>query len=102
MPVQTTWLGFTVLRAALEALDGEKVTGRKIRQTLDGGLKVSTGGLTPTLDWGYQNGLAVIGLPSLVNTDVTIQVVRKGQLTAVKKDVTDVRSTLIAAADDVS
>ncbi|MFJ3672112.1 ABC transporter substrate-binding protein [Streptomyces sp. NPDC090106] len=95
--VQTTWLAYTVLKAVVESIDGGEVTGSAIRRSLDGGLKISTGGLTPTLSWGYDEGLAVIGLPRLVNTDVMLQAVRRGRLVSVTKDFTDVSKTLESA-----
>ncbi|MEU6374467.1 ABC transporter substrate-binding protein [Streptomyces sp. NPDC046909] len=98
--VQTTWIAYTVLKAALESLGDGEVTSTAVRQALDGGLKVDTGGLTPTLQWKDDNGLASVGLPRLVNTDVTLQAVRQGRLVAVRKGFTDVRRTLANA--DVS
>ncbi|PWI16285.1 hypothetical protein DI272_20520 [Streptomyces sp. Act143] len=92
--VQTTWIAYTVLKAVLESLGDGELTGTAIRRALDGGLKVGTGGLTPTLNWEYENGLAGIGLTRLVNTDVTLQVVRKGRLVAAHPGFTDVRRTL--------
>lgn len=45
--VQTTWIAYTVLTAAIEALGDGEVTSQAIRRVLDDGLKVTTGGLTP-------------------------------------------------------
>ncbi|MFI9832690.1 ABC transporter substrate-binding protein [Streptomyces sp. NPDC051913] len=95
--VQTTWIAYTVLRAVLESLGDGEVTGTAIRKALNGGLKVDTGSLTPTLNWEYENSLAGIGLTRLVNTDVTLQVVRKGRLVAAHPGFTDVRRTLATA-----
>ncbi|MFF7448347.1 MULTISPECIES: ABC transporter substrate-binding protein [unclassified Streptomyces] len=92
--VQTTWLAYTVFRAAVESLGDGEVTSTAVRKALDGGLKVNTGGLTPTLDWDYDNGLAAVGLPRLFNTEVTLQAVREGRLVTAREGFTDVRATL--------
>lgn len=92
--VQTTWIAYTVLKAALEKIGDGEITGDTVRRTLDG-IKVSTGGLTPTLHWPRTDKLAVVGLSRLVNADVTLQVVRGGQLvTAGKGGTVDVTGTL--------
>ncbi|WP_329011988.1 ABC transporter substrate-binding protein [Streptomyces sp. NBC_01601] len=82
--VQTTWIAYTVLRAVLERIGDGEVSADAVRHTLDGGLKVSTGGLTPTLRWPDETRLASVGFPRLVNADVTLQVVRDGRLVAVR------------------
>ncbi|MFE0514210.1 ABC transporter substrate-binding protein [Streptomyces sp. NPDC058964] len=94
--VQTTWIAYTVLKAVLERLGDQEVSADSVRRTLDDGLKVSTNGLTPTLEWQpYQGRLASIGFARLVNTDVTVQVVRDGRLvSAGKEGVVDVTKTL--------
>ncbi|TLS40271.1 hypothetical protein FE633_42275 [Streptomyces montanus] len=92
--VQTTWIAYTVLKKAVESLGDDEVSATAVRRSLDKGLKVSTGGLTPTLSWGYQNLLAASGFPRLINSHVTYQVVRKGQLVAVHKGFTNVSRTL--------
>ncbi|MFB0618624.1 ABC transporter substrate-binding protein [Streptomyces sp. AGS-58] len=98
--VQTTWIAYTVLRAALERIGDGEVSADTVRRTLGGGLRVSTGGLTPTLRWPYESRLAAVGFPRLVNADVTLQVVRDGRLVAARKGVggdsgtTDMTSTL--------
>ncbi|MDN3023324.1 ABC transporter substrate-binding protein [Streptomyces sp. S.PB5] len=95
--VQTTWIAYTVFKAAVESLGDGEVTSTAVRKALDNGLKVGTGGLTPTLSWGYENGLTSVGLPRLVNTEVTLQSVRQGRLVAVRRGFTDVRKTLLNA-----
>ncbi|MEV4337439.1 ABC transporter substrate-binding protein [Streptomyces sp. NPDC049590] len=80
--VQTTWIAYTVLRAVLEKIGDGEVTPDTVRRTLNDGLRVSTGGLTPTLSWPYAGRLAGVGFPRLVNADVTLQVVRGGRLVA--------------------
>ncbi len=98
--VQTTWIAYTVLRTVLERIGGE-VSADSVRHTLDKGLKVDTGGLTPTLRWPYEGKLAGLGLPRLVNADVTLQVVQDGKLVEARRTagsgfdgITDMTSTL--------
>lgn len=97
--VQTTWVAYTVLRHVLESLDGEAATAKSVRLALDRGEPVGTGGLTPKLNWGYDNMLAARDFPRLVNAMVTYQRVRDGKLTAVHKGFVDVRETLERGAD---
>ncbi|MFB7499625.1 ABC transporter substrate-binding protein [Streptomyces sp. NPDC056161] len=95
--VQTTWIAYTVLRAVLRKIGGGEVSADSVRATLDSGIKIATGGLTPTLSWPArgQGKLAAVGLPRLVNADVTLQVVRAGQLVAARGGgLTDVTGTL--------
>ncbi|MFH9549274.1 ABC transporter substrate-binding protein [Streptomyces sp. NPDC017435] len=98
--VQTTWIAYTVFRQAVESLEGGEVTANTVRGALDDGLKVTTGGLTPTLRWHFTDRLASIGFPRLVNADVTLQTVRKGRLVAAKKGFVDVTKTLEKADVD--
>ncbi|MFF9022475.1 ABC transporter substrate-binding protein [Streptomyces eurythermus] len=101
--VQTTWIAYTVLRAALERIGDGEVSADAVRRTLNDGLRVSTGGLTPTLSWPYAGRLAAVGFPRLVNADVTLQVVRGGRLVAAgqrvggKKGVADMTPVLARA-----
>ncbi|MEU0337118.1 ABC transporter substrate-binding protein [Streptomyces sp. NPDC006193] len=85
--VQTTFIAYTVLKAVLEKIGHGEVSADTVRHTLDDGLRVSTGGLTPTLHWPYEGKLAGVGLPRLVNADVTLQVVRDGKLVAARADI---------------
>ncbi|MFF3487469.1 ABC transporter substrate-binding protein [Streptomyces sp. NPDC002701] len=78
--VQTTWVAYTALQKAVESLGEGEVSSRTLRRTLDDGLRIDTGGLTPTLSWSFQDLIAASGFPRLVNADVTFQVVRKGKL----------------------
>ncbi|MGW0879871.1 ABC transporter substrate-binding protein [Streptomyces sp. NPDC002671] len=80
--VQTTWIAYTVLKAVLEKIGDGEVSAESVRNTLDDGLRVSTGGLTPTLSWPHEGKLAEVGFPRLVNADVTLQVVQDGRLAA--------------------
>ncbi|MEV6115053.1 ABC transporter substrate-binding protein [Streptomyces sp. NPDC052109] len=82
--VQTTWIAYTVLKAVLDKIGDGQVSADSVRRTLDGGLRVSTGGLTPTLHWTYAGKLAAVGFPRMVNADVTLQVVQDGRLVAAK------------------
>ncbi|MCF3134351.1 ABC transporter substrate-binding protein [Streptomyces olivochromogenes] len=83
--VQTTWIAYTVLKAVLEKIGSGEVSAANVRHTLDDGLKIGTGGLTPTLEWQpYRGKLSAVGFARLVNADVTLQVVRQGQLVAAK------------------
>ncbi|MFD9317114.1 ABC transporter substrate-binding protein [Streptomyces sp. NPDC060053] len=98
--VQTTWIAYTVFRQAVESLDGGEVTADSVRGALDDGLKVTTGGLTPTLRWEFTDQLASIGFPRLVNAEVTLQAVQKGRLVAARKGFVDVTKTLEKADVD--
>jgi ABC-type branched-subunit amino acid transport system substrate-binding protein len=80
--VQTTWIAYTVLKKVVDSLGGGEVSARAIRNALDNGIKVDTGGLTPTLRWRFQDLTAVVDFPRLINSDVTFQVVRDGRLVA--------------------
>jgi ABC-type branched-subunit amino acid transport system substrate-binding protein len=92
--VQTTWIAYTAFKNIVEALGDGEVTSDTVRHALDKGLKVSTGGLTPTLQWNFQDKLASVGLPRLVNTNVTLQVVRQGRLVSARKGFVDMTKTL--------
>ncbi|GHE00310.1 ABC transporter substrate-binding protein [Streptomyces alanosinicus] len=101
--VQTTWIAYTVLKAALEKIGAGEVSADSVRHTLDEGLRVSTGGLTPTLQWSYEGKLASVGFPRMVNADVTLQVVQDGELVAARRGngglngITDMTQTLQSA-----
>jgi ABC-type branched-subunit amino acid transport system substrate-binding protein len=92
--VQTTWIAYTVLKGIVESLDSGEVSADTVTRALDDGLELSTGGLTPALRWSFQDKLASIGLPRLVNTDVTLQVVREGRLVSARKGFLDTTKTL--------
>jgi ABC-type branched-subunit amino acid transport system substrate-binding protein len=95
--VQTTWIAYTVLKAALDRIGGGEVSADTVRRTLDDGLEIDTGGLTPTLRWKFQDRLASVGFPRLVNTDVTLQVVREGRLVSARKGFIDMTKALQGA-----
>ncbi|MFK4099728.1 ABC transporter substrate-binding protein [Streptomyces sp. NPDC019531] len=98
--VQTTWIAYTVFKKVVESLGGGEVSAGNVRGALNDGLKIPTGGLTPTLQWNTRaswssaDDLASVGFPRMVNANVTLQVVRKGQLVAAREGFTDVTKTL--------
>ncbi|MFE7134181.1 ABC transporter substrate-binding protein [Streptomyces sp. NPDC057638] len=92
--VQTTWIAYTALREVVESLDQDEVTARDITRALDGGVRVDTGGLTPSLRWTYDDLLDLGGFPRVVNRSVTLQVVRGGRLVAQRETFLDVTLTL--------
>jgi hypothetical protein len=98
--VQTTWIAYTVLKKAVESLGNGEVSADSVREALNDGLKIPTGGLTPTLQWTTRDtwstadDLATVGFPRMVNAHVTLQVVRGGQLVAAREGFTDVTKTL--------
>ncbi|WP_369260249.1 ABC transporter substrate-binding protein [Streptomyces sp. R35] len=92
--VQTTWIAYTVLKAAIESLDSGEVSARTIQRALDDGLKVTTGGLTPTLSWRFEDLIAAVDFPRLINADVTFQVVRQGQLVTARRGFVNVSKSL--------
>ncbi|MFE9248664.1 ABC transporter substrate-binding protein [Streptomyces sp. NPDC007088] len=97
--VQTTWVAYTVLRAAVASLKNGPVTAATVRKALDNGLSVPTGGLTPTLNWRTGEARTVIGYPRMINPRVTFQTVREGRLSAPEKGptTTDTTKTLESA-----
>ncbi|WMD09449.1 ABC transporter substrate-binding protein [Streptomyces sp. FXY-T5] len=92
--VQTTWIAYTVFRQTVESLGDGEVSADTVAEALDDGLEVGTGGLTPTLRWRFQDKLASVGFPRLVNANVTLQVVRDGRLVSARKGFVDTTRTL--------
>ena len=92
--VQTTWIAYTVFRKIVESLGEGEVTADTVTEALDDGLGVGTGGLTPTLRWRFQDKLAAVGFPRLVNANVTLQVVREGRLVSARKGFVDTTKPL--------
>ncbi|MEV7982069.1 ABC transporter substrate-binding protein [Streptomyces sp. NPDC086519] len=92
--VQTTWIAYKVLTAALEKIGDGEISADTVRRTLNDGLKVSTGGLTPSLSWPYQGELAAAGFARLVNADVNVQTVRGGLLRSANKQALDMTKIL--------
>ncbi|GAA3017259.1 ABC transporter substrate-binding protein [Kitasatospora albolonga] len=93
--VQTTWVAYEVLRTAVERAGNEKqLTSKALRNVLDSGEPIETGGATPALSWGMTNMLPSADSPRLVNTSVTFQRVQGGRLTLQREGFVDVRTTL--------
>ncbi|AKZ56377.1 Lipoprotein [Streptomyces ambofaciens ATCC 23877] len=92
--VQTTWIAYTVLKEVVESLGDGEVSADTVRRALDGGLEVGTGGLTPPLRWTFADKLASVGFPRLVNTEVSLQVVRRGHLVSARQKTLDTTRTL--------
>ncbi|MEV5958885.1 ABC transporter substrate-binding protein [Streptomyces sp. NPDC051987] len=92
--VQTTWIAYQVLTAALEKIGDGEVSADSVRRTLNDGLKVSTGGLTPSLSWPYQGRLAAAGFARLVNADVNVQTVKGGLLQSAHQQALDMTDIL--------
>lgn len=92
--VQTTWIAYTVFKQVVESLGGEEVSADTVVRTLNAGLKVETGGLTPTLRWQFQDKLAAVGFPRMVNANVTFQEVKDGRLVSGRDGFIDVTETL--------
>ncbi|MGX1029883.1 ABC transporter substrate-binding protein [Streptomyces sp. SAI-097] len=92
--VQTTWIAYTVFKEIVESLGDGEVSADTVRRTLDDGLAVRTGGLTPDLRWTFADKLASVGFPRLVNADVTLQVVREGRLVSARQGAVDTTRTL--------
>lgn len=61
--VETTWIAYTALKEVIESLGKDHITADDLTRTLDGGLAVRTGGLTPTLRWRFQDMLASRDFP---------------------------------------
>jgi hypothetical protein len=96
--VQTTWIAYTAFKTVVNSLGNGDITADTVRRALDDGVKVNTGGLTPTLQWSPRDdNLASVGLARLVNANVTLQVVRKGVLVSAKKGFFDMTKTLDSA-----
>ncbi|MFJ5642958.1 ABC transporter substrate-binding protein [Streptomyces sp. NPDC093223] len=92
--VQTTWIAYQVLLAALNKIGAGDATSDSVRRTLNDGLKVSTGDLTPSLSWPYQGKLSAAGFSRLVNTDVNVQTVKGGLLQSANKKALDMTEIL--------
>ncbi|MEU9189533.1 ABC transporter substrate-binding protein [Streptomyces sp. NPDC048484] len=92
--VQTTWVAYTALTKAIESLGGDEVSARTLRRTLDDGLRIDTGGLTPTLSWSFRDLITASGFPRLVNADVTFQEVREGKLVTERRGFVNVSKVL--------
>ncbi|MDY0809826.1 ABC transporter substrate-binding protein [Kitasatospora purpeofusca] len=93
--VQTTWVAYEVFKQVSERLTaaGQPVTSKAVTTLLDGGEPIDVG-LTPPLNWATTNMLPSTESPRLVNTWVTFQVVRSGQMTLQRPGFVDVRWVL--------
>ncbi|MET7681480.1 ABC transporter substrate-binding protein [Streptomyces sp. NPDC005423] len=92
---QTTWIAYTAFKAVVDSLGSGEVSADTVRRALDGGLRVDTGGLTPTLQWRQKDDtLASVGLARLVNASVTLQVVRDGVLVSAREGFLDMTKPL--------
>ncbi|MFE0472055.1 ABC transporter substrate-binding protein [Streptomyces sp. NPDC058947] len=92
--VQTTWIAYSVFHRVVESLGDGEVSADTVAEALDDGFEADTGGLTPTLQWRFQDELAAVGFPRLVNANVTLQVVRDGRLVSARKGFVDTTRTL--------
>ncbi|SDL15758.1 ABC transporter substrate-binding protein [Streptomyces indicus] len=92
--VQNTWIAYTVLKQVVESLGDGTVDADAVTQALNDGLRVKTGGLTPTLSWRFEDTIAVRDYPRMVNAHVWFQQVRGGQLQAVGGTSVDMSETL--------
>lgn len=72
--------------------------GGRAGAALGKSLRVDTGGLTPVLRWRYEDMLGSESYPRIVNSKVTLQVVRDGRLVAERKGFVDVTRTLVDAS----
>lgn len=91
---QTTWLAYTVFASVTRSLGDGHIDAKAVKRALDATKGVDTGGLTPKLSWRTQDLLALSDYPRMVNTAVTYQVVRSGQLAPLRRGFVDVRSLL--------
>ncbi|WP_406091806.1 ABC transporter substrate-binding protein [Kitasatospora purpeofusca] len=93
--VQTTWVAYEVFKQVSERLTaaGQPVTSKAVTTLLDGGEPIDVG-LTPPLNWATTNMLPSTESPRLVNTWVTFQVVKGGQMTLQRPGFVDVRWVL--------
>lgn len=92
---KTAWVAYTVLTSALRQIDPDTpLTASALRDVLDEGSAISTGGLTPPLRWHFDDLLAAADFPRIVNTSVTFQRVRDGRLVSVHEGFVDVEKIL--------
>jgi ABC-type branched-subunit amino acid transport system substrate-binding protein len=96
---QTTWIACTVLKEVAGTVAPGRLDAGTLRRALDRDRGVSTGGLTPKLSWRDEDALPLSDNVRIVNTAVTFQVVRNGQLVAEHKGFVDVRRQLESGAD---
>ncbi len=94
--VQTTWVAFQVfLRAEQRVREGgHPLTAKSLRDELESGDSLDTGGVTPPLSWGIADMLPSAQSPRLVNTYVTFQQVKAGRLAEQQSGFVDVNWVL--------
>ncbi|PYC77698.1 hypothetical protein C7C46_18060 [Streptomyces tateyamensis] len=91
LAVQTTWVAYQVFLTAADRLNaaGKPLTTQNLRDLLESGDTLNTGGVTPPLSWSEM--LPNAETPRLVNTWVTYQQVKSGQLTEQQSGYLDMR-----------
>ncbi|MER5636849.1 ABC transporter substrate-binding protein [Kitasatospora sp. NPDC002227] len=96
LAVQTTWVAYQVLLQAADRLSsaGTPFTARTLRNELDSGDSLETGGVTPPLTWSLTDMLPSAETPRLTDTWVTFQQVKDGRLTQQQNGFVDVRWAL--------
>ncbi|MCX4750530.1 ABC transporter substrate-binding protein [Kitasatospora sp. NBC_01287] len=94
LAVQTTWAAYQVFLQAAQHLQdaGTPLSAESLRQQLDSGDALDTGGVTPPLSWGEM--LPSAETPRLVNTWVTYQKMTGNQLTQQQSGFLDMRWVL--------
>ncbi|WP_035791720.1 ABC transporter substrate-binding protein [Kitasatospora mediocidica] len=94
LAVQTTWIAYQVFLGAAQHLQdaGTPLTAKSLRDQLDSGDTLNTGGVTPPLSWGDM--LPSPDSPRLTNTWITYQQVKAGQLTQQQSGFLDMRWVL--------
>ncbi|GAA1264561.1 ABC transporter substrate-binding protein [Kitasatospora nipponensis] len=94
LAVQTTWVAYQVFLQAAERLRaaGTPLTSKSLRDQLDSEDSLDTGGVTPRLSWSEM--LPSGDSPRLVNTWVTYQQVKGGQLVEQQSGFLDMRWVL--------
>ncbi|WSR64105.1 ABC transporter substrate-binding protein [Streptomyces sp. NBC_01198] len=97
--VQTTWIAYTVFAKVIRAMDqGTAITAGSVQKALDNTTGLSTGGLTPDLGWTDTELLDIADHSRLVDSKVTYQVVRQGELVEQHPGFVDVAATMKKAA----
>lgn len=96
--VETTWVAYQVFLQAVQRLGSQPVTSKALRDQLENGQPIGTGGATPPLSWALTDMLASADTPRLVNTSVTFQQVQGGRLVEQQPGFVDVRWVLTGGA----
>jgi ABC-type branched-subunit amino acid transport system substrate-binding protein len=97
--VQTTWIAYTVLAKVIRAMGKDTApTSTSVRRALDHTTGLSTGGLTPDLGWTDADLLNIPDHGRLVDSKVTYQVIRQGELVQQGPGFVDVAGTMKKAA----